>query len=129
MVWGRFWVVRLVVGHSFVLNISSISIFMVSVICNNLGASVRKKNSVFTRNNAIFILNFVLSEIGTRVLILYTIFICEWFWWDLLDGVIWGRFVWCWVIWFWSWMIWSWVIRSWSIWCKSPQCVTNTTKH
>ena len=112
-IWSRFWVVGccwfwvvwFVGCYSFIPNISSVSVFVISVIGNNLSATVWKKDSVFTRDNTVLILNFILSKISTRILVFYTIFVCKRLWWDLL-----------WVIWGWGWMIWSWMIRSGCIW-------------
>jgi len=63
--WSWFWVVWFVVWYTFILYIGSVSIFMVSMIGNNLGTTIRKKNSVFSRNCTIFILNLILAKVGT----------------------------------------------------------------
>ena len=109
--WSWFWVIWFVVWDSFILNISGVSIFMVSMVGYDLGTAIGKKNSVFSRDNTIFILNLVLAKVGTRVFVFYTIFISKWLWWDFFNWMIWS-----WVVWFWGWMIWSWSVWGWMIW-------------
>ena len=126
-----FWVVWFVVCFAFISDISCIAVFMVCVISYNLCSAIGKGNSVFTRNNAVLVLYFVLAEINTRIFIHYAIFIGKWPWWDFFVWcVVWHWFVYrSWMIWFWCWMVWSWC---WVIWSRririGTQCESNTTK-
>jgi hypothetical protein len=52
LVWG----VNGVDGDTFVLNVSNVSVLMVSGISDNLGTTVGKGNTVFPRNNSVLIL-------------------------------------------------------------------------
>merc|ERR1719273_2344544 len=94
VIWSWFWMIWFIVGYSFVRNFGNVSMFMISSVGYNLSSTIRKENSVLSGNCTIFILNFVLSKVCTRILVLYAIFICKRLWWDLL-WMVWCRFV-CW---------------------------------
>ena len=70
-------VIRLVMGFSFVFDISDVSVFVVSSVSHDLGPTVGKGHAVFTMHNTVVILSFLLAEIGTGVFILDSIFIGE----------------------------------------------------
>jgi len=118
--WG--WVIM---GLSFVLDISNIArVGISSAVGDNLGATIRKSNTVFT-SSGIAIPVLILLEAGTRVVISDSIAVLVDSWliigWLLVSWswVVWGRFVnnWGWVVdWSWVWdnnwsslVDWGWV--------------------
>lgn len=107
----RSWLVGIVVSLTFVSDVSNVTIFMVSVISDDLSAAVGKSNAVFTSNNTILILGFLLVEVSTGVFVLDSVFIGEWARGDFVRVVVMHRFVWsrC------RWVVRGWVIRSWVV--------------
>jgi len=77
VVGSGFGVVRLVMGLSFVFDISDVSVFVVSSVSHNLGTTIRKGNAVFAMHNTVVILSFLLAEIGAGVFILDSVFVGE----------------------------------------------------
>jgi len=81
-------------------HISNESIFMISMVGDNLDTTVRKLNSVLSLDNSIFILSLSLGKVSS-ILISSTIFISKW-----LRGLL-------------LFMVWSWCrvvgSRSWGI--------------
>ena len=90
VVWG--WFVRWEVSLSIILDISNITTIVISMIVNNLGATIRKGNSVGAAHNiAVRVLS--LGKVGTRVLIMHSILISVGLWGLVID---WGGMVWGW---------------------------------
>merc|ERR1719281_694269 len=84
-------------------HISNESIFMISMVGDNLDTTVRKLNSVLSLDNSIFILSLSLGKVSS-ILISSTILIGKWLGRNLLL-MVWS---WSWVVWCWSWAIWGW---------------------
>ena len=93
-----------VLWDSFVLDISYITVVVISGVCYSLDTAIGKMDNVGSSNVSASILVFVLGEVSTRVTILNTIFISEWLRWKLF-WLVWMR---SWLV-SWSWgMVWSW---------------------
>ena len=70
MVWGVVW-------DSFVFDISDVSVFVISMVGDNLGTTIGKSHSVFSRYNSVGVLSFFLVKVGARVFITDSISVGE----------------------------------------------------
>merc|ERR1712042_395180 len=92
---------------SLVLDISNKSTITIRIssVGHNLGAAIRKGNSV-TSGGRLGVRGLMLVEVGSRVVISDTIFKSVWLWGLII--VSWSWLVsWGWVVWGWSWVVWS----------------------
>jgi len=134
VVWSC-WLVFWVLGNTFVFNISYVATIGIYVIADNLGATIRKGNSVAT-GSGITITVFISRECSLGIIILdsITVFIYSWSivgrfmirsWlmvcWSWVDNWLvnnWG-YVWGWFVNNWG-MVWSWFVDNWGMircWC------------
>ena len=134
--WMRCWMGRLsfwVVWDSFVRYISDETVVVISGIGDSLDTAIGKVYLVRSMYG-FAVSGFSSLEVGSRVVISYSIFESVWFWgfFILSWGMVWS---WSWgiswfrgMVWSWGWgiswfrgMIWSWsrgVVRSWCmVWC------------
>merc|ERR1719468_430620 len=73
---GLVWLLDVGLGLTLVFHIGNVSIFVVSVVGNNLNSAVGKLNTVFTRDGAVFILSLSLGEMSA-VFVSTSIFISK----------------------------------------------------
>merc|ERR1712142_1312986 len=93
---GRSWMVWFIVGFTLVVYISHISrISIGSVVGHNLGAAIRKTNTVLS-SGGIAIPVLICSKVGTRVVISNSITV-------VVDS--WFIIGWLFVCWSWGWMV------------------------
>ena len=83
MVWGVVW-------DSFVFDISDVSVFVISMVGDNLGTTIGKSHSVFSGYNSVFILSFFLVKVGARVFITDSISVGERTGWDFVASMVRG---------------------------------------
>ena len=99
---NRFWAGS-ICSMSFVHNFRNVTrVVISSVICDNLGATIRKENTVLSWCG-VAVTFFVLTKVYSTVFILYTIFVAIYRWSVSID---WSFSV-C-----RSWMIWGWLTCS-----------------
>ena len=81
------------VGDSFVFDISDVSIDVISMIGDNLGTTIGKSHSVFSRYNSVGVLSFFLVKVGARVFITDSVSVGERTGCDFVASVV-GSGVW-----------------------------------
>ena len=78
VVWGRLGVVWLWgVSDPLVLDVGDVSVLVVGVVGDDLGAAVGKGNPVLAGDDAVVILDLLLVEEGARVLVLHAVLVGE----------------------------------------------------
>ena len=108
--WGWVWLVSLsfwVVWDSFVGYISDETVVVISGVGDSLDTAIGKVYLVRSMYG-FAVSGFSSLEVGSRVVISYSIFESVWFW----GFVVMGSFAVCWGWVNWSWVVWSW----WSSW-------------
>ena len=96
---------NLLLLHTFVLDISYVTVVVISGVGYGLDTAIREMDNVRSSNVSAGILVFVLGVVSARVTVLYTIFISKRLGWELFGSLS----VWSWLVWSWSWsMVWCW---------------------